>query len=119
MGKPLNEVAFTAGFEAQAKAEGMTEGNLVALANYLAENPEPGDLIKGSKGCRKVRLAGRGKGKSGGYRVVTFFVARAMPIYCLAVLSKGSRDNFSDEEVAAMATAAARIMGKLRHRTTG
>jgi hypothetical protein len=30
-----------------------------------------GDLIVGSGGLRKVRVAGRGKGKSRGYRVVT------------------------------------------------
>jgi hypothetical protein len=108
--EPLNEVAFTAGFLAQAKAEGMTEVDLTALAQILAANPEAGDLIVGSGGCRKLRLGGRGKGKSGGYRVVTFFARRAMPVYVLAVLSKGSRQNFSDAEVQAMAGLTRRIL---------
>ena len=110
MSGPLNEVAFTAAFLAQAKAEGMTEADLAALVQILAADPEAGDLIVGSGGCRKLRLGGRGKGKSGGYRVVTFFARRAMPVYVLAVLSKGSRQTFSDAEVQAMAALAKRIL---------
>ena len=73
-------------------------------------NPEAGDLIVGSGGCRKLRLAGRGKGKSGGYRVVTFYVSTARPVYAIAVLSKGSRATFTAAEVAAMAGFARRIV---------
>ncbi|WP_298744554.1 hypothetical protein [uncultured Brevundimonas sp.] len=80
MMEPLREVAFTAGFLSDAKSEGMTQLDLDALVQLLAANPTAGDLIAGSGGCRKVRLAGRGKGKSGGYRVVTFFAPRAMPV---------------------------------------
>ena len=62
----LHTVAFTSGFLVQAKGEGVTEAELAALVQTLAVNPEAGDLIVGSGGCRKLRLAGRGKGKSGG-----------------------------------------------------
>jgi len=116
MDKPLNEVAFTSAFEAQAKDEGVTEAELNALVQVLANNPVAGDLIVGSGGCRKVRLAGRGKGKSGGYRVVTFYVPPEMPVYCIAVLSKGSRENFSAEEVAAMAAFSGSIKAKAKMR---
>ena len=77
MGKPLHTVAFTAGFLAQAKEEGVTEGTMGALVQVLAADPEAGDMIVGSGGCRKLRLAGRGKGKSGGYRVVILRHRRA------------------------------------------
>ena len=110
MDKPLNEVAFTASFLAQAKAEGMSEAEMEALVRLVARNPEAGDLIAGSGGCRKVRVARRGGGKSGGYRVVTFFARRAMPVYMLAVLAKGARANFTDAEVKAMAAVAKRIV---------
>lgn len=106
----LHTVAFTASFLAQAKGEGVTEAELESLVRTLAETPDAGELIVGSGGCRKVRLAGRGKGKSGGYRVVTFFARRALPVYCVAVLSKGARENFSDAEVQAMAALAKRIL---------
>ena len=43
------------------------------LIAYLAANPTAGDLIEGTGGVRKVRFAARGKGKSGGVRVIQFF----------------------------------------------
>ena len=49
---------------------------------------------------RKVRFAGRGKGKSGGYRVVTAYFGPNVPVYLLALLSKGDRGNFSAAEIA-------------------
>ena len=110
MDKPLNEVAFTASFLAQAKAEGMAEAELETVVRVLSADPEAGDLIAGSGGCRKVRIARRGGGKSGGYRVVTFFARRAMPVYVFAVLAKGTRANFTDAEVSAMAAVAKRIL---------
>jgi hypothetical protein len=119
MSKPLNEVAFTAGFLAQAKEEGMTETEMGALVQLLAANPEAGDLIQGAGGCRKVRIAGRGKGKSGGYRVVTFYARREMPVYVFAVLSKGARENFPDAEISAMGEAAKAILARLRPRAAG
>lgn len=108
----LNTVAYTAGFLAQAKDEGMTDAEMLAMEQFLAANPEAGDVIIGSGGCRKVRIAGRGKGKSGGYRVVTYFATDEMPVYLLAMLSKGSRENFDADEVAAMAAYAKRIKDK-------
>lgn len=112
MGKPLHTVALTAGFIAQAQDEGMTGAEIEAVVQTLAADPGAGDLIRGSGGCRKLRIAGRGKGKSGGYRVVTFYARPSMPVYVFAVLSKGSRENFSDAEVAAMAKATKAILAQ-------
>lgn len=116
MTKPLNTVALTAAFLAQAKAEGMTEAEIQALVDILAVNPMAGNLIQGSGGCRKVRLAKTGGGKSGGYRVVTFYAPPEMPVYAFAVLSKSDRETFTQSEVAAMAAAAKRIIGAHRKR---
>ena len=70
-------------FEAAAKRAGMTEVETAALKDMLAKDPEAGELIQGSGGCRKVRVAGRGKGKSGGYRVITFYSSTVIPVFCL------------------------------------
>ena len=56
--------------------------------------------VRGSGGVRKVRFAGRGKGKSGGYRVVTAYFGPDIPVYLVALLSKGDRANFSAAEIA-------------------
>ncbi len=98
----MHSVAMTPAFLAHAKAEGMTEAEMTAAVLSISSDAEQGDLIQGSGGCRKVRVAGKGKGKSGGYRVVTFFGGLDMPVFLIAVLAKGSRANFSTAEVNAM-----------------
>ena len=50
---------------------------------------------------------------------MTFFAPRAMPVYVVAVLSKGSRENFSDAEVAAMAVVAKRLLAELTPKAIG
>ena len=54
----------------------MSEDDIFALVSHRAENPEAGDVIAGTGGCRKLRLRRRGKGKSGGYRTITFYSGR-------------------------------------------
>ncbi len=81
----------------------MTGAEMRAAVDAIAANPQIGDLIAGSGGCRKVRIAGKGKGKSGGYRVVTYFYSVEAPVFLIAVLAKGSRANFSKAETTAMA----------------
>ena len=98
----MHTVVETQSYLASAKAEGMTEAEMESAVSLLSLNPTAGDMIVGSGGCRKVRIAGKGKGKSGGYRVLTFYAQPDRPVYLLAVLSKSSRANFSDGEITAM-----------------
>ncbi|MDE2488325.1 MAG: type II toxin-antitoxin system RelE/ParE family toxin [Alphaproteobacteria bacterium] len=112
----MNAVAETAAYLASAKEEGMTEAEQKQVIDTLAGSPDAGELIIGSGGCRKVRIAGKGKGKSGGYRVVTVFGGDHMPVYLIAVLAKGSRANFSKAEVQAMAAVAKRLKEAHRKR---
>lgn len=105
----LHTVAETSGFQADAKAERMTVASRLALKNALAADPEAGDMIVGSGGVRKLRVAGRSKGKSGGYRVLTAYVGPEAPVYLLAVLNKGDRENFTDAEVREFAKVTASI----------
>jgi len=69
----MHTVVETPSYLASAKEEKMTEAEMKAAVDLIAANPEAGDVIVGAGGCRKVRIAGKGKGKSGGYRVVTYF----------------------------------------------
>jgi hypothetical protein len=76
----------------------MSEDEISELIDFLAENPSAGTEIAGTGGCRKVRLAGRGKGKSGGYRTITFFSGDALPVFLVAVFGKGDRVDLSQGE---------------------
>jgi hypothetical protein len=98
----MQSIVETPAYLIAAKEEGMTSDEMTAAVNLVAANPTAGDLIVGSGGCRKVRVPGKGRGKSGGYRVVTFFGGEDVPVFFLAVLSKGSRANFSKAERNAM-----------------
>lgn len=112
----MQTVAETPAYLAAAKEEGMTAEEMLAAVLTVSADPEAGDVIVGSGGCRKVRIAGKGKGKSGGYRIVTVYGGGHMPVYLITVLAKGSRANFSQAEVAAMATLAKRLKDAHRPR---
>ena len=82
-------------FRRAAEASGMTEGEIVELIDVLALDPMAGEEIKGTGGCRKLRLAGRGKGKSGGYRTITSYSGSELPVFLITVFSKGERSDLT------------------------
>jgi hypothetical protein len=100
----MHAVCETHAFRRAAAKSGVSEDDIVALVDFLARNPTAGDVIAGTGGCRKVRWAGRGKGKSGGYRTITFYSGALMPVYLLTVFGKGEKANLSDAECNALRT---------------
>jgi hypothetical protein len=77
--------------------------------DFIARNPEAGDVIKGGGGVRKVRWGRRGKGKRGGVRVVYFFHDRHTPIYLLLVYAKAVRTDISPDARKAVREFAERV----------
>lgn len=69
------------------------EGERLEFFEWLASNPEIGDVISGSGGCRKVRWSRSGSGKRGGVRVIYFLRLASGEIWLLLVYSKSVRDN--------------------------
>ena len=100
MTDPLHTVVETTQFLRDAAAAGMSEAERKGFVDLIAASPQQGVEIQGSGGVRKIRVAGRGKGKSGGYRVIAAYFGADVPVYLLALLSKGDRENFSDAEIA-------------------
>lgn len=70
------------------------------LQNVLVDDPERGDVIKGGGGIRKLRHALPGRGKSGGVRVIYYWVKDDHLVYLLVVYPKSRKDNLTDKEVA-------------------
>lgn len=87
----------------------MSAEEMAAAVDMVSANPSAGDLIVGSGGCRKLRLAGRGHGKSGGYRIMTYNAGARGYVYLFAVLSKGSAANFTPAQIAAISELAKTI----------
>ena len=63
--------------------------------NELAAQPDKGDMMPGCGGVRKVRMAAKGKGKSGGARVIYLHIPDRDRIYLLLLFTKGEAANLS------------------------
>lgn len=70
-----------------------------ALQNHLITQPDSGAIIRGSGGIRKVRWAAGGKGKSGGLRVIYYWLTADDQIMFLTVYGKGEKENLSAAEL--------------------
>jgi len=70
-----------------------TTDERVQFCAWLANNPECGDVIPGSSGCRKVRYARQGTGKRGGVRVIYYNRLAHDQIWLLIIYAKSEREN--------------------------
>jgi hypothetical protein len=70
-----------------------TETERGEFAGYLATNPDVGDLIPGSGGCRKIRWGLSGRGKRGGVRVIYTLRLESGAIVLLTIYSKNVAEN--------------------------
>lgn len=76
----------------------LNDEDIRALQNFLLENPESGVVIAGTGGVRKLRWAAKNKGKSGGVRVVYFYVRSDQWIYLLYAYSKNMKTDLTSSE---------------------
>lgn len=74
----------------------LTKSELISLFKSLEEYPELGGHI--GNGCFKIRLAiaSKGKGKSGGARVITHVYVEQETIYLLSIYDKSEQENISE-----------------------
>lgn len=68
------------------------------LLYYLSSNPIAGTLLQGTGGVRKLRWASKGKGKSGGSRVIYFYYNETIPLFLLTIFGKNEKINLSKAE---------------------
>ncbi|MCS3459248.1 MULTISPECIES: type II toxin-antitoxin system RelE/ParE family toxin [Aeromonas] len=92
------EFVETSVFTRQIKALA-TDDELRALQTELIAQPEKGDLIQGTGGLRKVRMATGQQGKSGSARVI-YFLATAEMIYLVLAYAKNEKDSLTSAEKA-------------------
>ena len=76
-------------------AELVSDEEYADFQNELAERPDQGAPMRDCGGVRKVRMAARGKGKSGGARVIYYYLRNHETIYLLYVFTKDEAANLS------------------------
>ena len=86
------------------------------MISFLAAHPQAGELMVGTGGARKLRWRRPGAGKSGSYRIVTYFAGRDLPVFLLTLYAKGERTNLSAAERNALPTVFSGIAASYRVR---
>jgi hypothetical protein len=96
-------VIVTTGFKKHAKSIGKKHHSLKtdieALIVSLEQDPTQGEPL--GKDCYKVRMAitSKGKGKSGGSRVITCVKVVDQNVYLLTIYDKSEKESISDKEL--------------------
>ena len=69
------------------------------LLENIETNPEQGTPL--GNNCFKIRLViqSKGKGKSGGARVITNFLIEENTVYLLSIYDKSEKENLTDKEL--------------------
>lgn len=109
----MHAVIETAAYLAAAKDAGMSADEMAAVVDRIAADPETGDIMPGCGGARKLRVARPGKGKSAGYRVITYFAGADVPAFLLTVFGKNEKVNLTRAERNALAGLTKRLRDTL------
>ncbi|MBL52270.1 MAG: type II toxin-antitoxin system RelE/ParE family toxin [Aestuariibacter sp.] len=64
----------------------------------LMANPKQGDVIQGTGGLRKIRVAGKDKGKRGGSRVIYYYFDEKRRFYLLTIYGKNEMSDLNAEQ---------------------
>ena len=68
----------------------------------LVMNPLTGALIKNSGGLRKLRWRIEGRGKSGGIRVIYYYVTSDNKVFMLVAYDKSKKDDLTKKQLASL-----------------
>jgi hypothetical protein len=95
--QPLHTVVETPEFVTGGRRV-LTDTERAELIDFLAATPSAGELMQGTGGARKLRWGAKGKGRRGGARIITYYGGPDLPVFLMAVFSKGERANLTKAE---------------------
>lgn len=76
----------------------ITDDEHIELEEALRKDPRKGTIERGTGGLRKIRVRRAGTGKSGGFRVIYYFVAKSKRIHLLDIYSKREKDTLTAQQ---------------------
>ena len=94
----MRTVIETPTFQKQSDAIWTTQER-EAFIDFIAENPDVGDVIPGADGARKVRWRLQGTGKRGGARVIYFHLVGDELVLLVMVYAKAERTNVKPKDI--------------------
>jgi hypothetical protein len=80
----------------------LSEDQYRNLQDELRKHPDAGPKIKGSGGLRKLRWGIEGQGKSGGVRIIYYWVVTQDRIFMVYMYPKSKQDDLSSEQLKAL-----------------
>jgi mRNA-degrading endonuclease RelE of RelBE toxin-antitoxin system len=105
--KPLTVVELTTFLRAAAKV--WSDDERAEFVDFVAANPDSGDVIPETGGLRKVRWSRQGSGKRGGVRVIYYYYDMELPLYLITVYAKAAREDLTPEEKRTLSALAAEL----------
>lgn len=95
---PTHTIVETIGYRGQVDRLSVTATERDAINDQYASRPDYGAVIKHTGGLRKGRVAKDTTGKSGGYRVFSFFVDLNHPVFLIWIIDKTKNDTLTDAQ---------------------
>jgi hypothetical protein len=89
----------------------LTDAEYRELQNHLIRFPDYGAIIRGSGGVRKVRWSTGSRGKSGGVRVIYYWVSADDQIFFLTLYGKNEKENLDSADLKRIA----RMLEEMEH----
>lgn len=104
---------LTLGFDAALKRQSNPDGLQRMVEDRILEDPTCGDLVPGTGGLRKFRLAdgSRGKGSRGGFRIYFLDLPHVERTYLLVLFDKDQKDDISAHEKKAIRLLVQKLKG--------
>lgn len=85
-------------------AELLDDANYGRLQVYLAAYPEAGDVMEGTGGLRKIRVAMGYRGKRAGARAIYYHFVAQSQIAMLLIFSKNEQEDLTSDQRKVLAT---------------
>jgi hypothetical protein len=98
------------------KDGGMSDEDMRELELRLLDGPKVGDVVPGTYGLRKVRVAVSGKGRRGGGRVLYRDFERFGHLFLLFFIRKGEQEDLDSDQRRSVTRAVQAIEAELERR---
>ncbi len=82
----------------------LSEAEIIEIEAILTANPNAGDVIPGSRGLRKIRVAAKGHGKRGGARVIYYHVHTQFLVLLILAYAKNEMEDLTAKQLKILST---------------